>query len=290
MAMNPIEFKNCLLCNSSLLKPLTVYSKDHLVQCGNCSFVFSSRIPTEKELLDFYGQYPIAESLSPITAKRYDEWLTAFEPFRKNNNILDVGCGDGYFLQSAKAKGWNVYGTEFTTRQVENCKAKGINMHQGILDVANYEPEFFDVIVSIEVIEHINTPNAELKKFNTLCRKGGAVYVTTPNFNALSRNYLKETWNILAYPEHLSYYTKKTLCFAFERNGFKAMQFQSTGISIKRIQQSTAGNNISESAADETFRKNAEEKFVFRFAKATINAFLTLTNKGDTLKGLFIKE
>jgi 2-polyprenyl-3-methyl-5-hydroxy-6-metoxy-1,4-benzoquinol methylase len=158
------------------------------------------------------------------------------------------------------------------------------------LDVANYEPEFFDVIVSIEVIEHINNPNAELKKFNTLCRQGGAVYVTTPNFNALSRNYLKATWNILAYPEHLSYYTKKTLCFAFQRNGFKTRQFQSTGISIKRIQQSTVGKNIIESSADETFRKNAEEKFIFRLAKSTINTLLTFTNKGDTLKGLFIKE
>ena len=287
--MNPIEFLNCLLCNSNLLRPLAGYSKHHLVQCGNCSFVFSSRIPNEKELVDFYGQYPIAESLSAITKKRYDEWLAEFEPYRKTNNILDVGCGDGYFLQSARDKGWNVYGTEFTTRQVENCKAKGISMHQGVLDVANYEPEFFDVIVSIEVIEHINNPNTELQKFNTLCRKGGAVYVTTPNFNALSRNYLKGTWNILAYPEHLSYYTKKTLCFAFQRNGFKVENFQSTGISIKRILQSTVGNNITESTADETFRKNAEEKFLFRFAKTTVNTLLTSTNKGDTLKGLFIK-
>lgn len=288
--MHATEFSNCLLCNSTKLKPLDRYRKDFLVQCGNCDFVFSNKIPTQQQLLDYYGKYPIAESLSAITAKRYDEWLETFESFRKTNNILDVGCGDGYFLQSAKAKGWNVFGTEFTSRQVENCKSKGITMHSGVLDVTNYEPEFFDVIVSIEVIEHINNPNDELKKFNTLCRKGGAVYVTTPNFNALSRNYLKDKWNILAYPEHLSYYTKKTLSFVFERNGFKIHDFQSTGISLKRIAQSTSSAANLESNADENFRTKAEEKFVFKMIKSAINTVLTLTNKGDTLKGFFVKE
>lgn len=287
--MNTNNFSNCLLCNSTALRKLDRYSKDYLVKCTNCSFIFSQRIATHDELVKLYSTYPISESLSPITAKRYDEWLNEFEKFRSTNNILDVGCGDGYFLQRARAKGWNVYGTEFTPRQVDACNAKGINMQLGVLDIANYSPDFFDVITSVEVIEHINNPNEELKKFYQLCRKGGAVYVTTPNFDALSRYYLKNKWNIFAYPEHLCYYTKKSLSFVFERNGFRLHSFKSTGISIKRIKQSTSVPGAVSTNDDELLRQQAEQKSLFRIAKQLINSILTLTNKGDTLKGIFIK-
>lgn len=283
-------FKSCLLCNAAQLNKLDGYSKDHLVKCSNCEFVFSDRIPTRDELIQFYDRYYINEPLSPITILRYDEWLDAFEKFRVKGNILDVGCGNGYFLMRAKAKGWNIYGTEFTQRQVDVAKANGITMHLGVLDIKNYEPDFFDVITSIEVIEHLNNPNEELQKFNAICRKGGAVYVTTPNFDALSHYYFKNDWNIFAYPEHLCYYTKKTLSRLFNQNGFKSEAFKSTGISLKRYKQSASGDKATIFTVDETVRQKSEKKILFKIAKGTINFFLTLTNKGDTLKGLFVKE
>ncbi|MEO8150204.1 MAG: methyltransferase domain-containing protein [Bacteroidia bacterium] len=283
-------FKSCLLCNATQLQKLDAYAKDYLVKCSNCGFVFSIRIPTYEELTNFYNQYPINEPLSPITVLRYDEWLNEFEKYRVNNNIIDIGCGNGYFLDRAKAKGWNVYGTEFTQRQVDIATAKGINMSLGGLDVKNYQPGFFDVIVSIEVMEHINNPNEELQRFSMICRKGGAVYITTPNFDALSRYYFKNHWNIFAYPEHLCYYTKKTLSKLFKQNGFKKDSFLSTGISLKRYKQSATGDNSTAFTVDETVRQQAEERLLFKIAKKTINFFLTLTNKGDTLKGLFVKE
>ena len=99
-------------------------------------------------------------------------------------------------------------------------------MHQGKLNPENYEPRSFDVIISIEVIEHINNPREEIQNFKSILRSGGGVYLTTPNFNAASRMVLKEKWNVLAFPEHLCYYTPKTIKHLFQLQNFSAVKIR----------------------------------------------------------------
>jgi hypothetical protein len=120
-----------------------------------------------------------------------------------------------------------------------------------------------------------------------LLRDGGLFYCTTPNFNSAMRHYLKDKYNVICYPEHLSYYTKSTLTRVVTEQGFKRHKFLSTGISVSRIQASkgkTAGAN-----ADEALRQNIDGKWYLKIAKRIVNSLLTMTNTGLTLKGYFIK-
>ena len=100
---------------------------------------------------------------------------------------------------------------------MEICSKKGIYMKKGVLNPKDYNSQEFDVITSFEVIEHINNPREELQNFYKILRKGGMVYCTTPNFNSLLRYRLKEKYNVICYPEHLSYYTPKTLKYVLKR-------------------------------------------------------------------------
>ena len=95
----------CIICKSENLKLLEEYESSHLCKCLSCGFVFSKKIPTEKELKNHYGGYS-RNILSPITIKRYNEILDEFEQIGKTNKLLDVGCGIGYFLEEAKKRGW----------------------------------------------------------------------------------------------------------------------------------------------------------------------------------------
>jgi 2-polyprenyl-3-methyl-5-hydroxy-6-metoxy-1,4-benzoquinol methylase len=261
--------------------------------------VFSSINPTAEQLENHYKGYGRNDYLSPITIKRYHEILDAFESVRKTNRILDVGCGIGYFLDVAKSRGWEVYGTEYTDSAVKICESKGITMHGGPLNPQNYPLESFDVITSFEVIEHINTPNEELGRIFSLLRKGGYFYVTTPNFNSLLRYYLGPKYNVIGWPEHLSYYTPKTLTTLMLDHGFKKVWVHSTGISITRFLTSRAPQSnanleegtefVSAHTNDEKLRTRFESNGLLAFAKKTINFILTLTGKGDALKGLFQK-
>jgi 2-polyprenyl-3-methyl-5-hydroxy-6-metoxy-1,4-benzoquinol methylase len=281
---------NCLICGSSKLQDLPGFSAAFLCHCADCKFVFSKKIPTRNELVAHYEQYSRDDYLSPLTIKRYHEFLDRLEPYKKTGNLLDVGCGIGYFLEVAKERGWEVYGTEFTDQAVKICREKGIQMHQGPLDSLNYQEGFFDVLCSFEVIEHINNPLHELNQSVQVMRDGGAYFLTTPNFNSLLRYYLKDKYNVICYPEHLSYYTKSTIKRLFTTNSFKCRYISTTGISITRIKTSSGDSAqafISSESDDEKIRNKMESSRMLGLMKNTVNYLLNVSGTGDSLKALF---
>jgi 2-polyprenyl-3-methyl-5-hydroxy-6-metoxy-1,4-benzoquinol methylase len=277
----------CLLCNSTNLVPAgSSYAHAFLVKCRSCGLVFCEKIPTAGELGEHYANYPRDNSISPVTIRRYQELLEKFEGYRKLNRMLDIGCGDGYFLETAKEKGWHVSGTEFTPEAVAICRKKGIGMHQGAIQHFNPE-EKFDVITSFEVLEHIRDGNEHMQKIAHLLRPGGLFYFTTPNFNSLSRRMLGGKWNVIEYPEHLVYYTPATIDKQLRKNGFKKLSLQTTGFSFNRFRKSTGGDAVKNT--DEKLRSAMEEKGHLRAAKRILNGVLNLTSLGDTLKGFYLK-
>jgi len=282
-----VFFTSCLICGSDKIKPSSNYQTAFLAKCNYCSFVFSHKIPSEFELINHYKNYPLINEISPITVKRYNELLDKFEKFRKNNTILDVGCGDGFFLDEAKKRNWNVYGTEYREEAVQKCSAKGISMKQGKLSSLNYQPEFFDLITSFEVIEHINNPSEEISAFNKILRMRGGVYLTTPNFNSLSRQILGNKWNTIAYPDHLSYYTPQTIHKLLVTNNFLRKSIRTTGLSLYRLKKSMG--SMSMNNEDEQVRIKTETSLFFMTVKKAINYILDLSGTGDTIKILYQK-
>jgi 2-polyprenyl-3-methyl-5-hydroxy-6-metoxy-1,4-benzoquinol methylase len=287
------EHKTCLVCQGNSLKPLKGFEKHHLTKCASCGFVFCKPIPTQEELNAVYEGYGRNDYLSDLTIQAYERVLDSFEPFRKTNRLIDVGCGIGYFLEVAKRRGWEVYGTEFTEEAVNICEEKGVNMKLGVLNPSDYESGSFDVVTSFEVIEHINDPRIELANFHKLLRQGGLVYCTTPNFNAVERFMLKSDWNILGYPEHLSYYSPSTLKKVFKESGFKTKEVRATGISLTRIKKSQGKSTqatISATSDDEKLRNQIAGNPLLGVIKDIINWKLTLFGVGNSLKGWFVKS
>jgi 2-polyprenyl-3-methyl-5-hydroxy-6-metoxy-1,4-benzoquinol methylase len=283
----------CLLCNSKDLIPLiNYYEKLGLIKCRNCSFIFMEQIPTTNELNAYYETYAYdgQESLSPITIESYNKLLDEFESYRQTNKLLDVGCGRGGFLMEAKKRGWDVYGTEYSSTAIKLCEEKGIIMKEGVLDGKFFPFNDFDIITSFEVIEHINNPKEEVSTIHSLMRKGGLFYCTTPNFNSLMRYYLKTNYNVITYPEHLSYYTKRTLDKLMNEQGFLLKRFLTTGISVSRIQASLNKNTVLIENTDEKLRNQISKHWYLKGAKFFINRFLSFTKTGLTLKGYYIKK
>jgi 2-polyprenyl-3-methyl-5-hydroxy-6-metoxy-1,4-benzoquinol methylase len=284
--------KKCLLCNSPELRELKLYTKDFLIKCNNCGFIFCSKIPSSEELENYYGRYIRNNSISPITISRYNELLDKFEKYRKTNNILDVGCGDGYFLEVARNRGWNVFGTEYTNEAIGVCRSKKIEIFKGELNYSNFNGIEFDVVTSFEVIEHINNPKEVIDNILKLLRIGGALYFTTPNFNSINRRLLKSDWLIIEYPEHLSYYTSSTMNKFLKSNKFSKVFLKTQGLSIsgfikKSKKLNTETNNRK---SDENLRTSFETSFFRKKIKSLINFTLNFFKFGDTLKGLYVKK
>ena len=283
------KHEQCLLTGAKDLEPLKGYEKDYLVKSKSSGFVFCERIPEIEELEKHYTDYPRVTELPALTKKRYAELLDGFEPYRKANNLLDVGCGNGLFLLEAKKRGWNVFGTEFTKDAVDFCRGNGILMKEGPLRVNDYDLEKFDVITSFEVIEHINYPAAESSNFRELLRKGGLLYVTTPNFNCTERCALGPKYDIIEYPEHLCYFTPRTLKLLFGRNGFRTLRIEAVNIDLGKLRGSFKGR-IDTNTDGGKMRANVESNPFLKGMKKVINLLLNFLGIGNALKGWFVKE
>ena len=294
--------QQCVACGSAHFGVLRGYEEQYLVKCRSCAMVFAERIPTEEELSSFYSTYSYSSDpwVSPITLKRYHTLLDEFERYRLTGRILDTGCGAGHFLAVARERGWEVFGNEFSPAAVGICETKGISMVHGALGSPSKAPEGFsaleggfDVVTSFEVLEHVNTPIDDLKVLHRYLRDGGLLYVTTPNFNAFARRWLGVQYNVLNYPEHLSYFTSRTLDAAAKRAGFSRLRSWSEGVSLSRIAGSrTPSAEIrigSKEAPDERLRQRTETQWFWKLVKRLANSAFRLTGTGSGLKAYYRK-
>ncbi len=108
----------------------------------------------------------------------------------KEGRVLDVGCGNGFFLRNLQQKldssALELQGVDFSNFEIE--RAKKDPRHSGIgFTQANAEkgldfPEgHFDVVFSGEVIEHLYDPDTFLDQIFRILKPGGMVILTTPN-------------------------------------------------------------------------------------------------------------
>jgi len=287
-----MEHQQCLLSGSTDLQPLKGYPG--LVKSRPLGFVFEKRIPGSEELQKHYAGYSRNDYLSPVTIRRYQELLDFFEPYRRTGKILDLGCGVGYFLEEAARRGWQVYGTEFTDEAVRICRDKGIQMKQGRTTADMFPQDSFDIITSFEVIEHINYPLEEMNCIRRFLRHGGLFYCTTPNFNALERYRLKAAYRVIAYPEHLSYYTPHTFHYLMRRNGMKKIFLRTTGLSISTLlgdkKTQGAAGAVSADSKDEKLRESLDSGKFMRLVKSVLNALLSFSGLGNSLKAAYVKQ
>ena len=101
----------------------------------------------------------------------------------KSKNVLDVGCGTGFFAYNAAKKGANVLGIDFSEQAIKIAKKKykKSNLSYEQADVNNISGKY-DVIVSIGTLEHMDDPLKILKLFKKHISPKGKIIVTSPNW------------------------------------------------------------------------------------------------------------
>ena len=84
----------------------------------------------------------------------------------------------------------------------------------------------YDLVASLEVIEHIPNVQETIHKMSMSINKGGLMFLTTPNYNSFEQRVFKGKWRLFCPPEHINYFTKKTLSGILSKNGLKPISFE----------------------------------------------------------------
>jgi len=224
----------CHICESKNYKKILTKFEMNLVKCRECSLVYANPILQEPEVLDrytssfFYDEYlpafkafPTHYDLDIIRDHFYIFFQLLTKLFTPGKRLLDVGCGAGFFMKAAEEIGWEVEGVELST--VASKYAQDIvkvKVHEGKLEDLHLSAEKFDLVVLIDTIEHLRNPLNTLKEINRILTNKGILLIGTPDFNSLSRFFLRKSWAVLSPEEHFSVFTQKTLSFIIQKANF----------------------------------------------------------------------
>ena len=200
------------------------------------------------EWWDVNGKFKPLHMFNPIRIEYITEEITNHfkldkekKPLLKNLEILDIGCGGGLMSEPMARLGANVTGIDASEK---NIKIASLHGKQSKLNI-NYltrspeqleEKEKFDIILNLEIIEHVENVDLYLKSCFKLLKKNGLMFTATINRTLIS--YIKaiigaeyvlrwlpigtHDWNKFIKPEELE---KRLNDLNFSTRNIKGLEF-----------------------------------------------------------------
>ncbi len=226
---------NCPYCKKDNSKFLfRSYSFNHIsfsfAQCQSCQCIHLHPIPGEEVLEKAYsGQY-YGEGESKFI-KPVEKFIGYFlfqrarlvhSLLRGKGRVLDIGCGNGKFLQNLCSLGeYEAHGVERPGNSAERAKKiAGLNIHEGEIESMQLD-QTFDAITMFNVFEHLTDPAAALDKIDILLKMGGNLVITVPNINGTQALLFKGFWFHLDVPRHIFFFEPRRFSELMLSRGYK---------------------------------------------------------------------
>lgn len=235
----------CNLCksadNSFFIQGINFTGRKEIfnyVKCNKCGLIWLSPRPKQK----YIGEYYYKGYSAYITPKKVSSLIKLIRsliyssplagifikdklfPLKGKGKILDVGTGNGRYLDILKDWGYEVFGVEVNKQCVGEMKQRGLNVKKGDLYSAKYPANFFDIVRFSHVMEHVHSPLSELKETRRILKKNGFVVILIPNIDSLFFKIFRHFWYPLEAPRHLYHYSPITIKKLLVRSGFKKIE------------------------------------------------------------------
>jgi 2-polyprenyl-3-methyl-5-hydroxy-6-metoxy-1,4-benzoquinol methylase len=148
-----------------------------------------------------YPYFDLSDLHEHYNDNYYKEWLNTqkegrdrmwrqrlgkLERFQNRGRLLDVGCGEGTFLQLAQKNGWQVSGTEVSLYAAGyTSNLLKVDIFCGELPDSRYLENSFDVVTMWHVLEHVMDPHCYLTEIHRILKPNGLLLLAVPNLNNL---------------------------------------------------------------------------------------------------------
>jgi 2-polyprenyl-3-methyl-5-hydroxy-6-metoxy-1,4-benzoquinol methylase len=147
------------------------------------------------------------------------------DKLHNERRILDFGSGWGFFLAVAKELGWTPYGLEPLPASAVYARSTfGLNITTDILHDNTFPPDFFDVITSFQVFEHLPYPKENIRHIYKMLRQGGVVLIEVPNFDTWTMQIMRSRHRHFV-QDHLNFFSVKTLGQLLSESGFVIIDY-----------------------------------------------------------------
>ncbi len=231
--------QNCPVCRSdapSLLLTCrdTTVSQEifDLLRCPSCDFVWTHNPPAQDQINRYYQ----SENYIAHTDTRAGFVNRLFHLGRSwmlgrkqrliekchpgaGKEILDIGCGTGYFLAHMRDSGWQVAGVEPGESVRAFAKSEfGLDiLPSEAMD--NLNAGQFDVITLWHVLEHIHNLEGTVAQCRKLLRDDGLLVIALPNWKSWDATHYGAHWAAWDVPRHLWHFSPAAFGKLMERHG-----------------------------------------------------------------------
>lgn len=198
-----------------------------MVKCDTCGLIRSDPVAPLELVAQLYQQSSFTYTDEVADLKRtYGRYLAMLDNFgARKGALLEIGCGNGFFLEQALAQGYcSVRGVEPSRATVsEAAPAVRDAIVCDLMRPGLFGPGEFDVICLFQVFDHVPDPGALLDACLTALRPGGLVLSLNHNVEAVSARLLGERSPIVDI-EHTCLYSPRTMTRLCVAHGFRVLK------------------------------------------------------------------
>ena len=170
-----------------------------------------------------YLERPLLEELGPLSGRK----------------LLDIGCGNGAVCASLAQRGAQVVGIDLSATGVALARERYPELEWAVMsaydDLRSGLRREFDLVVGLEVIEHLFDPRLFLHRVFQVLRPGGLLVLSTPYHGYLKNvalalaGRLDAHFTVLWDGGHIKFFSWHTLRVRLEETGFGDLRFRGAG-------------------------------------------------------------
>jgi SAM-dependent methyltransferase len=198
-----------------------------MVRCLDCGLLRSNPILPVADLTRLYtrSHFTYGEE-AEFTRRTYGRYLRrAGQWASSGRSLLEIGCGDGFFLEEALKQGFDkIAGVEPSEEAIARANSS-VRQHirQSLYGPGVFPDQSFDLICAFQVFDHVPDPEALLNAAHEQLRDGGTVLFINHNEQGFLNRLLREASPIIDV-EHTVLFGKKTIRRLFEKCGFQVRE------------------------------------------------------------------
>lgn len=224
----------CPLCQAAAGTVKYSYDDIKIISCQSCGLWRTCPRLSAAGLTAFYEKVYYSSQIEQ--SGQYQQWRDANKDVWSKNaelikkeaanrtggvEVLDVGCGHGFFLEQCRAQGLAARGIETSPHAVRFAAEQlKLDVRQMPLDDLP-AGELYDVITLWGVLEHVPDPLLTMRQVVAHLKPGGMAWVMTPNTNALERFVKGSQYFNFLNKSHLTHFHRRTLQALLEKAGLR---------------------------------------------------------------------